>query len=109
MNPVRLLPSAEEEAADAAEWYEARRPGLGARFLDSLAAAMAQLARLPDSGAVFFTLKDGRPVRRILLSGFPYALCYERSESSIIVLAVAHTRRRPGYWLARTRRRRSAR
>jgi len=41
-------------------------------------------------------------VRRFLLTGFPFALAYVVDGDSVTVLAVAHLRRRPGYWLGRT-------
>ncbi|MGH8701418.1 MAG: type II toxin-antitoxin system RelE/ParE family toxin, partial [Burkholderiales bacterium] len=40
--------------------------------------------------------------RRILLNRFPYSVVYRTSSDEIIVIAVAHQRRRPGYWRRRT-------
>lgn len=40
-------------------------------------------------------------VRYILFHRFPYALIYMVLDSRVIVIAVAHTRREPGYWLSR--------
>ena len=35
------------------------------------------------------------------LEGFPYSICYVVFSSHVQVLAVAHTSRKPGYWLSR--------
>jgi toxin ParE1/3/4 len=40
-------------------------------------------------------------VRRFLLSGFPFALPFVVLEGQVVILAVAHLRRRPGYWIER--------
>jgi toxin ParE1/3/4 len=40
-------------------------------------------------------------VRRFVMSRFPFALPYLVIEEQVVVLAVAHLRRRPGYWLRR--------
>ncbi len=98
---VRFAPLAEEEAADAAEWYDARRPGLGGEFLSALAHAVRQLRALPLSGPPITALTVPVPLRRVLVPGFPYALCYAVFKTHVQVLAVAHTSRMPGYWLAR--------
>ena len=39
--------------------------------------------------------------RRHRLHGFPHALIYRVGNNSVLVLAVAHERREPGYWLGR--------
>jgi hypothetical protein len=41
-------------------------------------------------------------VRRFLLPRFPFAVAYVIRGDDVLVLAIAHTRRRPGYWRGRT-------
>jgi hypothetical protein len=42
-------------------------------------------------------------VRRVLLpKPFPYVVFYYRRENAVVVLAIAHGRRRPGYWVERS-------
>lgn len=36
--------------------------------------------------------------RRLILDRFPYLVIYQVGESSIRIVAIAHARRRPGYW-----------
>lgn len=95
--PVRFDAEAEAELEAAAAWYESHRPGFGAKLLDAVAAATAQLA----DGARRHPLVPGvRPalgIRRVRLRRFPLAVVFIELENEIRVIAVAHTRRRPLY------------
>jgi len=99
---TRFSPLAEEEAADAAEWYDARRAGLGDEFLISVRLGADRLGELPDLGVPFTLTRSGKTIRRLLIDGFPYALYYLDLGPHRQVIAVAHTGRKPGYWFART-------
>lgn len=101
MKAVRLASEALDEANDAADWYEARRSGLGLAFVAELNACIDLIA---DHSQVFPRLAGTDPhldIRRGLLSRFPYAVVFLELPDRIQVLAVAHTSRRPGYWLNR--------
>lgn len=39
--------------------------------------------------------------RRLILTGYPFDLVYREKQDSIIIVAIAHQRRRPGYWAGR--------
>ena len=56
----------------------------------------------PDSGPLFEGLPAELLVRRVPVSRFPYYLAYLVTSDAIHVLAIAHERRRPGYWSGRT-------
>ena len=100
MSPrIRTLSLATEELAEAVRWYESRRPGLGANLLDEVDRAVRQVATNATVGAA---LSSDQKTRRILLSRFPYQVVYRIRPSEIVVIALAHSRRRPGYWLTRT-------
>jgi plasmid stabilization system protein ParE len=101
---VKFSPLAEKEAADAAEWYDARRTGLGDEFLASVRLAVDRLKHLPELGPPFSFTRSGKTIRRLLIDGFPYSPCYFDLGTHLQVLAVAHSSRRPGYWLARVSR-----
>lgn len=45
----------------------------------------------------------GGPVRRRVLQGFPYSLFFKVNTDEVVILAVAHHSRRPGYWIDRMR------
>jgi plasmid stabilization system protein ParE len=93
---VRLLfhPAAREEFVAAAEYYDAAAPGLGGRFLVAVRRATELALAHPEAGAP----RGSAGVRRVLVSGFPYDVVYRVRDDGLEVLAVAHQRRRPGYW-----------
>lgn len=95
---LRLLSEAEDEARDAAQWYEDRQAGLGDRFLAALAKGMDKIERGPRRHRQVAQAPEGREVRRVLLDRFPYAVVFEVRAEELLVVAVAHTKRRPGYW-----------
>ena len=90
---TRLLSVAEAEFADAAAYYEAQRSGLGDIFIEHVIRSTAYLVRHPLIGILI-----GRRVRKLVLKKFPYNLIYYASESEIVVVAVAHHKRKPNYW-----------
>jgi toxin ParE1/3/4 len=95
---VRVHPAAEADIEQAAAWYEAQRIGLGVRFLAELDRTMNRIAADPETGTPW---SSERPYRRMTLRRFPYIVVFERSGPEVLVLAVAHTRRSPGFWLGR--------
>lgn len=101
MSSVRFAPEALAELLEAAGWYEARQTGLSDRFLDEVEQLLAFVASRPRSFARLPDVPPDLVVRRALLPRFPYALIFLDSGTRARVLAVAHLRRRPGYWLGR--------
>jgi plasmid stabilization system protein ParE len=94
---VRFHRLAAQEYREARAWYEHRRSGLGDSFITEIDRAVAWVANQPERWPVF---RDR--FRRVRLRRFPYALYYRVVDpTQVIVLAVAHNRRRPGYWLRR--------
>jgi len=100
---IRIHPSAREEARAAVEWYERRQAGLGSTFSTELLQALNVIADAPEAWPHWPGMKAPLPIRRFLLSGFPFALPYVVLEDEVVLLAIAHLRRQPGYWLARAR------
>ena len=98
---LRILREAESEIDEAAEWYEDKQQGLGHEFLDALEHAIHAIEDRPDSLPRMETLHSVRDVRRCLLPRFPFNIVFEIRENELLVLAVAHVRRRPNYWRRR--------
>ncbi|MFC1707118.1 type II toxin-antitoxin system RelE/ParE family toxin [Planctomycetota bacterium] len=98
--PVRLSEEAEADLRAAMEWYDERQPGLGERFLDAVKAALQMVAANPAIGSRPPGVED-RDAKRVLVRRFPYAVVYYLTDQEIRVVAVAHGRRRPGYWRGR--------
>lgn len=92
--------AAEIEIAEAAVWYEEHQPSLGHRFLEAVDQAFEEISERPLAWPVW---RAHRPYRKYLVPGFPFAVFYKVDASNVIVVAVAHTHRKPGYWLSRER------
>jgi len=95
---LRSHPDADVEAEEAAVWYEGRQAGLGRDFLADLERAYASVLEAPGTWPLWPGLPEPLGIRRFLLARFPYGIAYGASGDDIIVYAVAHHARRPGYW-----------
>ncbi len=95
---LRVLPDAEAELVSAATWYEDRRPGLGVEFVAIVDQALQSVLEHPDACPLW--LPD-RPYRTRPLKRFPYVLFFRNDSETVVIVAVAHAKRRPGYWLDR--------
>ena len=89
-------PTASEEIVETTAYYEGEVPGLGDRFLAEVERVVEVLCDQPNIGQ-----SVGEELRRIILARFPYSLIYSIESERIWVIAVAHHRRRPGYWQER--------
>lgn len=95
--PVVVHPEADAEIEEAAAWYEARRPGLGLEFLAAVDRVVVEVGEHPVRYAEWTP-----PWRRVVLRRFPYLVFYEfEGRERVVVYAVAHAKRKPGYWAAR--------
>lgn len=93
---LEFHPEAQDEFFAAIDWYEAARPGLGAAFLGAVYEATERARERPLAGAPL-----GSDLRRVFVRRFPYFVLYENDLTRVWVVAVAHFRRRPGYWKVR--------
>ena len=59
------------------------------------------LERVGDGPLAFPVWKADTPYRRCVVERFPFVVFFTASPTAILVLAVAHVKRRPGYWLDR--------
>ena len=96
MKSTRLLTPAEAELFQAAEYYERQRLGVGARFLDAVEAVKTEIEHFPAIGQVH----DGW-FRSLCVQGFPYIVVYQDRPEECLIVAIAHSSRRPGYWKVR--------
>lgn len=99
--PLRAEEEAERELEEALRWYENQRSGLGSKFLFAVDEALTQIQRMPGAGTRVPYVKTELQVRRVALQKFPYHVVYLEEAHAIRVLAFAHARRRPGYWMSR--------
>jgi len=90
---VRFLEVAQRELDEAIAYYNSQVPGLGDAYLVESVATIERIRRFPVAWQPL-----GKQVRRCRLRRFPYGLIYTVDEGNILIVAVAHTHRRPGYW-----------
>ena len=100
--PVAFEPEASYELETAALWYEDQRSGLGQTFLAAVDRTVDHLATWPDAGTLVPGVPAHLEVRQMPVVRFPYRVAYLVTSRELRVLAVAHARRRPGYWRSRT-------
>jgi len=96
MRKVTFHEDAETEMNEAARYYEERALGLGMSFLDAIEEAVDQVLANPEAYQLV-----GDDVRHKILRRFPYSVLYAIEPDRIRVMAVAHQKRRPGYWCYR--------
>ena len=90
-------PEAVEEADAAAAFYREQQRELARRFVNHLSEALERIAFKPT---IYREVEPG--IRKIRMRAFPYAVIYRSRGPRIEIVAVMHTRRRPGYWRERT-------
>ncbi len=90
-------PAAEAEHLESVAYFESKRPGLGASYLAEFEKTMGEVCESPQR----YPIERKPDVRRIRMDRFPYTVLYREASETVQVLAVAHHRRRPQYWLGR--------
>ena len=96
MGKVAFVTGAREEFLAEVEYYNKAQAGLGARFADAIEKAAALALVFPDVGSPFYS-----GTRRVVVKNFPFSLVYKAFSDDIIIFAIAHQSRRPGYWRTR--------
>lgn len=93
-----LSPDAEDELDQAAAYYRDQASvAVAAVFLDEFERAANLIAEYPGLGTPASRGRRLMPLRR-----FPFSLLYRVADAEIRISAIAHHRRRPGYWRDRT-------
>ena len=92
----RFLTPADEELSEAAKFYEAYSIGLGTDYLNEVQHAIDLVCEFPELGQAV-----DQGLRRVVLHRFPFSLIYSVETDAIVIVALAHQRRRPGYWKSR--------
>jgi plasmid stabilization system protein ParE len=96
MTRVRILREATEELRAIAEYYEAQRSGLGRAFADEVHRAQLRIQERPLASRI-----ERGEIRVRTVARFPYRIYYRARENEILVVAIGHRRRRPGFWRSR--------
>ena len=96
VKPVVIHLAAENELIEAVAFYEERATGLGLDFEHEARRAVKTIQETPER----WPLK-AHGARRYLMHRFPFALYYLDMPEILWIVAVAHTSRKPGYWVRR--------
>lgn len=96
MIPLKYHEAAQDELLNEIGYLELQAKGLGHRFYAEVRRAEHLISQFPESAP---EIRPG--IRNHLLLKFRYSLIYSKENDGVLVLAVAHQRRRPGYWASR--------
>ena len=90
---MRQQEPAQAELEEAITWYAGQAPGLGDAFLIETLKSIQLIEKFPQA---WHPLTPH--IRRCRLSRFPYSVVYTLEGDDLLVLAIAHQHRKPGYW-----------
>jgi plasmid stabilization system protein ParE len=90
---VSLHPKARVEVIEARNWYYDRSPLSSVAFSHAVDGAISRIRESPNS----FPIAD-HATTKFVLQRFPFNIFYRIGEIEIVIVAVAHQRRKPGYW-----------
>ena|SRR5258705_13841394 len=93
---VRLHREARAELREARRWYYQRSPLSATAFAHAVDNAVSRIVEAPMQ----CPLSEHR-TRKLILQRFPFNIFYLPGESEVVIVAVAHQKRRPGYWTSR--------
>jgi toxin ParE1/3/4 len=96
MPEVSFHPGATADYFSAYDWYSERSAEAAAAFERAFDTALREISDAPTRWHII----DERH-RMHLLERFPYQIVYRVLDESIVVIAVAHARRRAKYWVER--------
>lgn len=98
MTSPAFLPGARADLLEAAQHYRERSPRIADEFLAEVERSARFVTRHPEASP------QVRPdIRKRSLLKYPYSLVYVLEGDGVVVIAVAHHRRRPDYWHSRIR------
>ncbi len=89
-------PEARQELNAAHQWYAEQSEKAAQEFAQGLAHALEKISQSPETWPVY---EDN--IRFYVLHRFPYIVFYEELANSVVVFAVAHSKRKPNYWRKR--------
>ena len=97
MKRARFVAAARQEFLAEIAYYSEVQTGLGARFTAAVEEAAARALAFPLAGS-----PSGSGTRRVIIKEFPFSLLYRPDNDGIVIFAISHHARRPGYWIGRT-------
>jgi len=93
---IEIIELAQQELEDAVLFYELEQPGLGKRFKAEVRQTLKRIQMYPKAWPI-----ERGEVRKCFVHKFPYNVLYSVYSQKIVILAIAHQHRKPGYWIER--------
>src|SRR5258705_3466010 len=97
MTKVGFHPEAQTELENASNWYRERSDLAARAFTQEVVHALKRIAESPESWP-----HTRANARRFLFRRFAYSIIYRVRDDGVFITAIAHHRRRPGYWERRS-------
>ncbi|MCP5109155.1 MAG: type II toxin-antitoxin system RelE/ParE family toxin [bacterium] len=91
---IEISEFAQVELDDAVLYYELEQYGLGQRFKNAVRKTIDRIKKYPTSWPI-----ERGEVRKCFVHKFPYKVLYSVQKENIVILAIAHQHRKPGYWI----------
>ena len=101
MKQVQIGRDAAQELEEAAAWYESEQQGLGFRLISSFEHAVQLLGDSNPPLTPVWGTAGKMGVQKLILHKFPFSVIVYEMEHTVVVVALAHHSRRPGYWKSR--------
>ncbi len=89
-------PAARRELNTAVDYYERCQAGMGYEFLEEVYSTVTRILEYPEAWSQL-----SARTRRCLTKRFPFGVIYQVQENQVRIIALAHSHRRPGFWLER--------
>ena len=90
---IEFHPDATAELEASADWYSERSPGASRNFLVAIDVALASIVQDPRR---LFRVDERHQACSVVK--FPFQIVYRHDPNRILIVAIAHAKRRPGYW-----------
>lgn len=90
---IKIHPEAMAEARSVRNWYASHSPDAAQAFMAEFDAAVKSIADRPNTWPLFEA-----QTRRYVFRRFPYYILYRHNEDTVQIVALMHSRQRPGYW-----------
>ena len=95
---LEFHPAAWHELEQAIAWYDREQRGLGPKFARAVREKIRQAERFPQSASQLAGYPPEYDLRRVSVRDWPYGIVLAGTGGVRLVIAVAHEKRRPGYW-----------
>ncbi len=97
MKPIVIHSEAIAELDGTISYYDDQKVGLGLDFLAEVEQAINKIQQNPNLGAIY----NVEGLRRYVIQRFPFLIFYTELEAVIWIVAIAHGKRKPNYWIQR--------